>query len=118
MNKINRLKAQTISEYSFFIAIAFITILTMNVYVKRGLQGRYADGVDLTTRYISAKIGKGISQYEPYYEQSASTINSPRLISEEVKNEGWITRILSATSTNVKGNSVEGTNVELDDPIF
>lgn len=118
MNRINRLKAQTISEYTLFIAIAFIAILTMNVYVKRGLQGRYADGADLATGYLSTQVGKDVSQYEPYYEESGTTINSPRSIGEEVRDSGWIKRILAATSTTVNGKSVEGTNIGLDTPIY
>jgi hypothetical protein len=116
MARISRLKAQTISEYSIFIVIALLAIVTMNVYVKRGLQGRYVDGADLITSQMSKEIAKsgGNSavprQYEPYYVQSGSITDIPtRKVDEKTEIGGLTNKILSATSIAVNGTSEEGT---------
>ncbi len=39
-------KAQSIAEYAVFISMMVAAIAMMQLYVKRGLQARYADGAD------------------------------------------------------------------------
>ena len=60
-----RLKAQSIGEYSICVAVIILSLITIQYYLRRGLQGRYADLVDHTTAQIST-----YSQYEPYYLES------------------------------------------------
>jgi len=55
-------KAQGLTEYSICLVIIVMTLMGMQLYVKRGLQGRLKDMVDETTRNVSAP-----RQYEPYY---------------------------------------------------
>lgn len=57
-------KAQSVSEYSICVLIIILAIIAMQVYVKRGLQARYADITDFATARAQAR-----AQYEPYYQK-------------------------------------------------
>lgn len=59
-----RVKAQSTSEYSICVVVIILAVVAMQMYVKRGLQGRYADVVDFTTTQA-----KAYHQYEPYYQK-------------------------------------------------
>lgn len=103
-----RFKAQSLSEYTIFLAIALIAIVAMNVYVKRGLQGRYADVTDSAIRAVSAEAGRAVgSQYEPYYVNSQTTVEMPRNIGESIENRIAVTRSLSPDTTVVSGRSID-----------
>lgn len=103
-------KAQSLSEYSICLAVVLVTLITINVYVKRGLQGRYRDVTDATISAVSAKAGKTVGrQYEPYYVTAETTINMPRHIGTTM-DRGGVTKNLLATLTTVKGHNIEGAN--------
>lgn len=102
-----RHRGQSLGEYSLFLAIALIAIVTMNVYVKRGLQGRYADVMDAAINAVRTKAPDAGTQYEPYYLDSGTNINVPRNITETIGNRASITRSLSADSIGVTSESVE-----------
>ncbi len=55
-------KAQGLTEYSICLVIVIMTLMGMQLYVKRGLQGRLKSMVDEVTTNIAAP-----RQYEPYY---------------------------------------------------
>ena len=104
-----RTKAQSLSEYAIGLLVVILALMAMQVYVKRGLQGRYVDLVSQTTLRINKDSG-GISQYEPYYvtkdittEQSADTQERIRLGGRRVRN------IIQDTATS-SGMSAEGIN--------
>jgi hypothetical protein len=114
-------KAQALSEYGLFIAIVLIAGLAMNAYVKRGLQGRYADVTDHVTKLINSKRGSSQvlssgaapnyfvpNQYEPYYTDSTNRVSSPRSYIETVKNTAEIKKELFSTSSNMTSISTEG----------
>ncbi len=61
-------RAQSLTEYSICLAVILIAVITINVYVKRGLQGRYKDLTDYTTTAALAP-----KEYEPYYKESNYT---------------------------------------------
>lgn len=75
-----RKNAQTTAEYAIVIALVIGAVVAMQVYVKRGLQGRIKDVVD--HRGSGGNIGDTefnykTSQYEPYYMVSnANTYQS------------------------------------------
>ena len=98
-------RAQSASEYSIFLAIALIIIIAMNVYVKRGLQGRYVDVADFTTATLRRKVAaidpqiEVYDQYEPYYAYSVSNTAASRQV-EEKTTVGSINKALVATGTS------------------
>lgn len=79
--KSRRLRAQSTAEYAVILAVVIGAAIAMQVYVKRGLQARQKAGVDavtgITGTFTTVEPGgtpasfKAISQYEPYYAESA-----------------------------------------------
>ncbi|MCX5712485.1 MAG: hypothetical protein NTY47_05380 [Candidatus Omnitrophica bacterium] len=66
--------AQTTAEYAVLIAVVVGAVVAMQIYVRRGLQGRVKDVVDRTAAandVEATEIFTG-NQYEPYYSVSAS----------------------------------------------
>lgn len=48
-----RTKAQSVSEYSICIVVILLTLIAIQMYVKRGLQGRYFDLATYTTSRLA-----------------------------------------------------------------
>lgn len=101
-------KAQSLTEYSICLATVLLLLVTINVYIKRGLQGRYKDVTDYATTAISAK-----KQYEPYYQSEVSTVK-PDVGIQMSFGKGGAGRV----EKNIIKDSVtrDGTRVELTNP--
>jgi len=132
MNPRRRVKAQAVSEYSLFLAIVLIAVIAINVYVKRGLQGRYADVVDTTTNFVSVRaaqtlpglvgysagyvqdvLRKGLPrQYEPGYVDSQQIVDAPRSATETIESQTKIKTTLSPGTINVSDIDVEKTDAQ------
>jgi hypothetical protein len=80
------LRAQSVSEYSIGVAVIILAIITMHTYVRRGLQGRYADLVDHVAMQASLSSK---TQYEPYYLETDHTIKQDRNVEVDIKEYGW-----------------------------
>ena len=89
-----RLKAQSIGEYSICVAVIILSLITIQYYLRRGLQGRYADLVDHTTAQIST-----YSQYEPYYLSSDGTTTDSTTDREQYSDGGVVDRSVTSTGT-------------------
>ena len=63
-------KAQHIAEFAIVLGIMVLSFSAMNLYIKRGLQGRYKQFADSV--YTQAFDREG-GQYEPYYTQQGSS---------------------------------------------
>jgi len=96
-------KAQSVAEYSICLALILAALLGMQLYVKRGLQGRYRELVD-----HAAKQSASPKQYEPYYVQDQFTVNQSKIANEDIKYEGLTTRDSLEDSTVVKGTAKRG----------
>lgn len=104
-------KGQNIAEYSILIALIIAAAVAMQVYVKRGMQGRIADAVDYnpgvtegTTTYNWAT-----KQYEPYYLDSNAVVSSDRTYQETLGNRGETDRAGLNETTNRALGSYERT---------
>jgi hypothetical protein len=88
-------KGQNIAEYSILIALVIAAAVAMQVYVKRGIQGRVADAVDyaptLSIMNVAVNVG-ATKQYEPYYQREDSTASSDFGYSEALGERGQTTR--------------------------
>lgn len=71
-------RAQTTAEYAILIAIVVGAVVAMQIYIKRGMQGRVKDVVDYTgsdmmnganSTFTFHAANEG-GQYEPYYSSS------------------------------------------------
>lgn len=102
-----RNKAQNLTEYAICLSLVLIALITMNIYLKRGLQGRYLDVTDYATREAGAQ-----EQYEPYYAASEYDTTMGRDIIGTTVGVGSFRKDLSAAQTdgtdNYKGNYMIG----------
>lgn len=95
-------KGQNIAEYSILIALVIAAAVGMQMYVKRGLQGRLADATDFApdigdvTGGTPTEPGQSViwatKQYEPYYTQSNSVVSSNRTYVEDLGARGQVTK--------------------------
>ena len=103
-------KAQTTAEYAVLIALVIGAVVIMQVYVKRGIQGRVKDVVD--------HVGEGGTvgnvqfnfsglQYEPYYANSNST-SSQNMGETQNLNEGGTFNIQSTAQSTMNKQATTG----------
>jgi len=88
-------KGQNIAEYSILIALVIAAAVAMQVYVRRGIQGRMADAVDHapdTDLVAGQAISFTTKQYEPYYTDSSGDIVSNRNLQENIAQRGQTQR--------------------------
>lgn len=78
-----RKKGQNIAEYVILVALIIAAAAAMQVYIRRGLQGRMADAVDFAPEAALIDSGNGTlmlnfttKQYEPYYQKSEANVTS------------------------------------------
>lgn len=102
-----RLKGQSLAEYTICVAGIILAVLVMQVYVKRGLQGRYIDVAEHVAKQIS---DSGMTQYEPYYRNEVSTEQKDTGIHEVIRERGWVGRTINQDRTTREGTSIEQIN--------
>lgn len=95
--KLRKNKAQTTAEYAILIALVIGAALAMQIYVRRGLQGRVKDVVDHTGSGGEVGSSKDLltfsaGQYEPYYITSKSSTTQSLTDKENVAEGGVVTR--------------------------
>ena len=101
MRKINRLRAQSTLEYAILISVIVGALLTMNVYIKRGIQGRFKTSADDIGDQFSIPLNGLVTITQNAYQrtnevQSGSTSTS-KLIEAATQNR--------AESMNLTGNA-------------
>ncbi len=101
-----KLKGQSTAEYAILIAVVIGALIAMQTYVKRGLQGRLKDGVDVMVDETS-ELGD-TTQYEPYYMESAMDFERDNSETEE-RTEGGERSLtgVDKTSTRLSGSYQE-----------
>lgn len=73
---------QIISEYALVLVLVVTAIITVRLYLQRGLQGRYKAATDYAVRVLVTTPRNLYTQYDPYYvneeyiTQNASTLDS------------------------------------------
>jgi uncharacterized protein (UPF0333 family) len=107
MLKLLSKRAQTTAEYAVLIALVVGAVVAMQVYIKRGLQGRLKSAVDATA--VGAADTSTVlksDQYEPYYLSSTAETTQNAKDSEDYK-EGAVDRA-SNTETSANRNQTLG----------
>ncbi|MGE5309364.1 MAG: hypothetical protein ACM3OC_09785 [Deltaproteobacteria bacterium] len=103
-------KGQNIAEYSILIALVVAAAVAMQIYVKRGMQGRVKEAVEHRGLSGGAPIGETqfswkTDQYEPEYQRSAADVSSDRGVNEVVGANGAIQHNgLTETTTRKTGS--------------
>ncbi|MBM3244957.1 MAG: class III signal peptide-containing protein [Candidatus Omnitrophica bacterium] len=90
-------RGQTTAEYAILIALVVAAAMAMQIYVKRGLQGRVKDVVDHTGTGGEVGTAGDVlqfsgAQYEPYYTSSAGQSSNVAADRVNVAEGGVITR--------------------------
>jgi hypothetical protein len=91
-------KAQSTAEYAIVIGLVIAAAVAMQVYVKRGIQGKVKDATDYVDSDASGVLGK-TSQYEPYYMGSEMQAGRQAQSKETTEEGGAVTRTEDETST-------------------
>ncbi len=84
----------------------------MQVYVKRGIQGRVADAVDyapVTLNESGSTLTFNTKQYEPYYTESSGDVTSSRGLQETVGASGMTNRTTINETTDRATGAYEKT---------
>lgn len=108
----NRNKAQSLAEYAILVSIIVVTLLGIQVYVKRGLQAKYKSFVD------GAGESVGIKQYEPYYAQTEQTIDQKQNTTYTYKPKGKLTRGIDSTVVRKDATITQNWDLKADDDWF
>lgn len=111
-------KAQSVAEYAVFISMMIAAIAMMQLYLKRGIQARYADGadeiigcltrLDWTDISITPVTPMASKQYEPSEIESRKTqrVVEDKLIYKMEKG-GKVTRDIITRTENEKGDYIK-----------
>ncbi len=91
LRKIISKRAQTTAEYAILIAIVVGAVVAMQVYVKRGLQGRVKEVVDYVDMGGNdSTVNLTGDQYEPYYLTSTATTDQDQSKTENLQLGGSV----------------------------
>ena len=97
-----KIKGQSTLEYAVLIIIIIGALLSIQVYIKRGLQARYHDGIQFLGAQTSdvdsipATAESAKHQYEPYYLDSSYDSSRDRVSADDVEARGLTTRELTS----------------------
>ncbi len=101
-------KAQSLTEYSICLVAVLLAVMTINLYVKRGLQGRHKDAAD----YAWAKVTEaGIKAIE---DDSTLTPDAKNIKKAELlKYSQYEPYYKDSSYTNIMGRKIEGTTIKV-----
>ncbi len=110
-----RKKGQNIAEYVILVALIIAAAAAMQVYLRRGIQGRMADAVDFAPGMIMAMSGNVTTatlnfttkQYEPYYQKAEANVTSDMGYHDTIAARSGINRTLINQTTARKKDSYE-----------
>jgi hypothetical protein len=95
-------KGQSTAEYAIVIGLVIAAAVAMQVYVKRGIQGKMKDASDYVDSDASGVVGT-TKQYEPNYMME-TTMVSTRNASENATTTtgGGVSRAIVGTENNTR----------------
>jgi hypothetical protein len=95
-------KGQSTAEYAIVIGLVIAAAVAMQVYVKRGIQGKMKDASDYVDSDASGVVGS-TRQYEPNYLEETSMV-STRNASETATTStgGGVTRAITGQDKNTR----------------
>ena len=98
-------KGQSTAEYAIVIGLVIAAAVAMQVYVKRGLQGKVKDATDYVDSDAATVLGN-TTQYEPYYQGSDMTGTRNASNQEQSAAGGAVNRTDTETSTRTGDQTV------------
>ena len=103
-------RAQSVSEYVICVLAIVMAAVAIQVYVRRGIQGRYVDLVQHTMSKVTESSGSGKTQYEPYYTSEDFAVGKDTQIQENKQAMGTYINDISKDNMTRGGNSIVGIN--------
>ena len=112
-------RGQSLTEYAILLSVVAAVFIGMQLYVKRGLQGRIKGVVDLSDGGL---LNQGFTranlplQYEPYYSPNGTTnttTNSTRTENMALNGITGFNAISENTTRN--GSQTQGSDLTADD---
>jgi hypothetical protein len=97
---LRRIKGQSTAEYAVVIGLVIAAAVAMQVYVKRGIQGKVKDAVDYTD--TSDTVTGKTAQYEPYYATQDLTSTRAGATTSETLAKGAITRSIDGEEVSTR----------------
>jgi len=98
-------KGQSTAEYAIVIGLVIAAAVAMQVYVKRGLQGKIKDATNLS-------LGSNFTtnRYEPYYASQNLTSTKDASMTSATATGGGVTRTIGGSGevTSRTGNQTTG----------
>ena len=86
-------RGQNVAEYSILIALVIAAAVAMQTYVKRSVQGRVKDASDAREGVpVGLNFSWNSTQYEPYYVDSCSSVQTAANRTEDVTMDGATNR--------------------------
>ena len=108
---VTKRKGQSMAEYAIVLTVVITAIVAMQIYVKRGLQGKVRDVTDnLGVGLTAGGIAKVTNQYEPYYAQSNFNTSQNQNVIESYNAGGSVARNSVQEQSNRTGNANVGTD--------
>ena len=97
-------RGQSTAEYAIVIGLVIAAAVAMQIYVKRGIQGKIKAATDYTDSSAASVVG-GAGQYEPYYQQSNLTSTRAAQSGENTAAGGAVTRTITNDTTTRTGST-------------
>ena len=113
LKKIRR--GQTMAEYAIVLTVVITAIVAMQIYVKRGLQGKVAGVTDNLGVGLAAQGIPTPNQYEPYYAQANYNTSQNQKVQEQYQLGGAVARNSISEQTNRSGDANVGVDQTQDD---
>jgi len=93
-------KGQQLAEYALVFSLVLAALITMQTYVRRGLQGRVRDAANgMSAAIIAVSESGSVSQYEPYYIQSDIDTDTQSVKVEQTELGGSERTTVNSTTT-------------------
>ena len=103
LNRARNRSGQSMAEYAIVLTVVVGAIIAMQLYVKRGLQGKVKDATD--------NVGSGLglpqntNQYEPYYASSDYNVKQEQKGRDDFRTGGSVYRDTGQEDTTRTGKS-------------
>ena len=108
---VTKRKGQSMAEYAIVLTVVITAIVAMQIYVKRGLQGKVRDVTDnVGAGLTAAGYAKVTNQYEPYYAQNNYTSTQNQNVQEQYQPGGAVARNSIQEQSGRTGNANVGTD--------
>ena len=109
-------KGQSMAEYAIVLTVVVTAIVAMQIYVKRGLQGKVKDVTDnVGFGLADAGYKTTTNQYEPYYAATDYQVGQDQNVKEAYQTGGTVSRTSLSEKSTRTGGSTTGVDVGADD---